>query len=206
MIRVSGCSRVPFPPARMTPFTTGDPSYRIRTGQPKERSAGRPRAHERALRRVERDRESSDAVRLPVRPGPVPPAAVRDLHPVGARALARTDLPPQRRARAAPPDLRERKAKSDVRGLGDAAHREEAALEAVELRLVADRNWISSDTPESWYARSADSPTYVACRLGATPKHVGRIRLVAVLGQPDRLAAEVVLHLPRQPARGSPSR
>src|SRR5262245_47685061 len=142
VIRVSGCSRVPFPPASTTPFIAAMLN-RPRTSADDQRPAvrallGRPDADDRAARRGDGGCVEAEPVRPRGRPGPPPRAARTHLDPVGPYADPGTDLAPQRRTRAAPARPVEREAEGGGGGLRNPAGRDEPGLEPVELRLVAE--------------------------------------------------------------------
>ena len=153
-----------------------------------------------------REKKPSAFVRC-VEPSQRQAPRVRTWSRYGRAPLPGRTCPQSTTRRAGARHLRERKAER-VRGrLGGPAHVEEPALEARDVRLVADEEL----DEQRHVRRLVRAQRRLRRRRPPGPRAhaehpVGRIRLVAVLGQPDLLAAEVLAHLGEQRGRDSPSR
>src|SRR5262249_10353495 len=132
--------------------------------------------------------------------GPPPGTACAHFEPVLANPLAGTDLAPHLDPPAASRHLCEREAERGVARLRHAVHVEETRLEPVELRLFFDwvlDQWLYAGELVGAHRRLADVRRLQG---GRDAERVGRIRLVAVLAQPDRLVAEVGVQRPGEAA------
>src|SRR5262249_32364278 len=152
-----------------------------------------------ALRERRGTREVAAGSRLPGS-AQLLPFLVEHLEAERPHARPRTDLAPERHLLPVPRGLRKRETPRIVRGLLLAARREEAALPPLRARAVA------AHEPEEHVAAggAVDAERGLADVLRLLrprdPEHlVGRVRLVAVLGQPDVLARPGLLHLGQEP-------
>src|SRR5262249_27447406 len=106
-------------------------------------------------------------------------------------------LAPEGRRAPAPADLREREHEGEERGLDHLAGGEEAARPAPDDGLVADQEVDQQVDPGSLVNAPGRLGQIARLERGRDPPvHVGRIRLVGVLGQPDVLRPEVAGDIP----------
>src|SRR5919198_6094948 len=127
--------------------------------------------------------------RGPAVPGP---AAVDELlEPVRTPPMTRPDLAPEEGLRPVPRLLRERERERPVGGLRDSRDAEQAALPAGELGLVADEEVDQDVDPGREVGAERGAAHVLGLELvGDADVPVGRVRLVAVLGEPDPLRPE----------------
>src|SRR5438270_10621105 len=105
--------------------------------------------------------------------------------------MAGPDLAPEEGLRALPALLRERERERAVGRLGDPRDAEQAALPAGERRLVADEEVNQDVDPRREVGAQRGAGNVLGLKLvGDADVRVGRVGLVAVLGEPDPLRAE----------------